>query len=217
MIKIAPSILSADFSKLGEEVKALENNNADVIHIDVMDGMFVPNISFGVPIIKSIRSITKLPFDVHLMIEEPGRYIEDFVKAGADIITVHYEADKHIDRTINYIKSFGIKAAVALNPATPVSVIKDIIPSLDMVLIMSVNPGFGGQKYISYASSKIKEVKELKEKYNTNLLIEIDGGVDVHNIKEVAESGAELIVAGSAVFKNGNIKENIFNLKEAAK
>lgn len=146
MIKIAPSILSADFSKLGEEVKALENNNADVIHIDVMDGMFVPNISFGVPIIKSIRSITKLPFDVHLMIEEPGRYIEDFVKAGADIITVHYEADKHIDRTINYIKSFGIKAAVALNPATPVSVIKDIIPSLDMVLIMSVNPGFGGQK-----------------------------------------------------------------------
>ena len=217
MIKIAPSILSADFSKLGEDVKKLEMCNADVVHIDVMDGMFVPNISFGIPVIKSIRNITKLPFDVHLMIEEPGRYIEDFVKAGADIITVHYEADRHIDRTINYIKSFGVKAAVALNPGTPVSVLKDIIPSLDMVLIMSVNPGFGGQKYISYASKKIKEVNELKEEYNKNLIIEVDGGIDVHNIKEVVQSGAEYIVAGSAVFKNGNIEENINNLKEAAK
>ncbi|WP_027623416.1 ribulose-phosphate 3-epimerase [Clostridium lundense] len=217
MIKIAPSILSADFSKLGEEVKALEVCNADVIHIDVMDGMFVPNISFGIPVIKSIRKVTKLPFDVHLMIEEPGRYIEDFVKAGADIITIHYEADKHIDRTINYIKSFGVKAAVALNPGTPVSVLKDVIPSLDMVLIMSVNPGFGGQKYISYALNKIKEVNELKEKYNKNLIIEVDGGIDIHNIKEVVESGAEFIVAGSAVFKNGDIKENIMNLKEAIK
>lgn len=217
MIKIAPSILSADFSKLGEDVKKLEMCNADVVHIDVMDGMFVPNISFGIPVIKSIRNITKLPFDVHLMIEEPGRYIEDFVKAGADIITIHYEADRHIDRTINYIKSFGVKAAVALNPSTPVSVLKDIIPSLDMVLIMSVNPGFGGQKYISYASKKIKEVNELKEEYNKNLIIEVDGGIDVHNIKEVVQSGAEYIVAGSAVFKNGNIEENINNLKEAAK
>ena len=217
MIKIAPSILSADFSKLGEDVKKLEMCNADVVHIDVMDGMFVPNISFGIPVIKSIRNITKLPFDVHLMIEEPGRYIEDFVKVGADIITVHYEADRHIDRTINYIKSFGVKAAVALNPGTPVSVLKDIIPSLDMVLIMSVNPGFGGQKYISYASKKIKEVNELKEEYNKNLIIEVDGGIDVHNIKEVVQSGAEYIVAGSAVFKNGNIEENINNLKEAAK
>ncbi|PRR78973.1 Ribulose-phosphate 3-epimerase [Clostridium liquoris] len=217
MIKIAPSILSADFSKLGEDVKKLEMCNADVVHIDVMDGMFVPNISFGIPVIKSIRNITKLPFDVHLMIEEPGRYIEDFVKAGADIITVHYEADRHIDRTINYIKSFGVKAAIALNPGTPVSVLKDIIPSLDMVLIMSVNPGFGGQKYISYASKKIKEVNELKEEYNKNLIIEVDGGIDVHNIKEVVQSGAEYIVAGSAVFKNGNIEENINNLKEAAK
>jgi ribulose-phosphate 3-epimerase len=217
MIKIAPSILSADFSKLGEDVKKLEMCNADVVHIDVMDGMFVPNISFGIPVIKSIRNITKLPFDVHLMIEEPGRYIEDFVKVGADIITVHYEADRHIDRTINYTKSFGVKAAVALNPGTPVSVLKDIIPSLDMVLIMSVNPGFGGQKYISYASKKIKEVNELKEEYNKNLIIEVDGGIDVHNIKEVVQSGAEYIVAGSAVFKNGNIEENINNLKEAAK
>ncbi len=159
MVKIAPSILSADFSKLGEDIKNLDKYGADVIHIDVMDGRFVPNISFGIPVIKSIRNLTNKPFDVHLMIEEPSKYIEDFAKAGADIISVHYEADKHIDRTINYIKSFGIKAAVALNPGTPISCIKDLIPSLDMVLIMSVNPGFGGQKYIKYASEKIKEVK----------------------------------------------------------
>lgn len=217
MIKIAPSILSADFSKLGEEVKNIEAHGADIVHIDVMDGMFVPNITFGMPIIKSIRNVTKLPFDVHLMIEKPDRYIEDFVKAGADIITVHYEADKHIDRTINYIKSFGIKAAVALNPGTPVCNIEDLIPELDMVLIMSVNPGFGGQKYIKYCSNKIREVKELKDKFNPNLLIEVDGGVDVTNIREVVESGANVIVAGSAVFKNNDIEENIKNLRGALK
>lgn len=217
MINIAPSILSADFSKLGEEVKNIEAHGADIVHIDVMDGMFVPNITFGMPIIKSIRNVTKMPFDVHLMIEKPDRYIEDFVKAGADIITVHYEADKHIDRTINYIKSFGVKAAVALNPGTPVSNIKDLIPELDMVLIMSVNPGFGGQKYIKYASSKIREVKELKDKFNPNLLIEVDGGVDVSNIREVVESGANVIVAGSAVFKNNDVEGNIKNLREALK
>lgn len=217
MIKIAPSILSADFSKLGEEVRNIEAHGADIVHIDVMDGMFVPNITFGMPIIKSIRNVTKLLFDVHLMIEKPDRYIEDFVKAGADIITVHYEADKHIDRTINYIKSFGIKAAVALNPGTSVSNIKDLIPELDMVLIMSVNPGFGGQKYIKYCSNKIREVKELKDKLNPNLLIEVDGGVDVTNIREVVQSGANVIVAGSAVFKNNNVEENIKNLREALK
>ncbi|KGK88463.1 ribulose-phosphate 3-epimerase [Clostridium sp. HMP27] len=217
MINIAPSILSADFSKLGEEVKNIEAHGADIVHIDVMDGMFVPNITFGMPIIKSIRNVTKMPFDVHLMIEKPDRYIEDFVKAGADIITVHYEADKHIDRTINYIKSFGVKAAVALNPGTPVSNIKDLIPELDMVLIMSVNPGFGGQKYIKYASNKIREVKELKDKFNPNLLIEVDGGVDVSNIREVVESGANVIVAGSAVFKNNDVEGNIKNLREALK
>ena len=217
MIKIAPSILSSDFSKLGDEVKKLDEFNADIIHIDVMDGKFVPNITFGMPVIKSIRNYTKLPFDVHLMIEEPSKYIEDFVKAGADIITVHYEADRHIDRTINYIKSFGVKAAVALNPGTPVSVIKDLIPSLDMVLIMSVNPGFGGQKFIPYALNKIKELTKLKEQYNKELIIEVDGGVDVSNIKAVAESGAQWVVAGSAVFKDGNIEENIKNLKEAVK
>lgn len=217
MIKIAPSILSADFSKLGEEVKSIEVHGADMVHIDVMDGMFVPNITFGMPIIKSIRNTTKLPFDVHLMIEKPDRYIEDFVKAGADIITVHYEADKHIDRTINYIKSFGVKASIALNPGTPVSNIKDLIPELDMVLIMSVNPGFGGQKYIKYSSNKIREVKELKDKLNPDLLIQVDGGVDVTNIHEVVQSGANVIVAGSAVFKNNDVEGNIKNLREALK
>lgn len=207
MVKIAPSILSADFSKLGEDIKNLDKYGADVIHIDVMDGRFVPNISFGIPIIKSIRNLTDKPFDVHLMIEEPSKYIEDFVKAGADIISVHYEADKHIDRTINYIKSLGIKAAVALNPGTSISCIKDLIPSLDMVLIMSVNPGFGGQKYIQYASEKIKEVKVLSEKYNKDLIIEVDGGVTKDNIKEIADCGADLLVAGSAVFKNGEIEK----------
>ena len=214
MIKIAPSILSADFARLGEEVKNLEVSGADLVHIDVMDGMFVPNISFGIPVIKSIRSLTKLPFDVHLMIEEPARYVKDFVDAGADIITIHAEADKHLDRTINYIKSFGVKAAVALNPATPVSSIKHLIDSLDMVLIMSVNPGFGGQKYIKYASNKIQEVRDLANLYNPTLMIQVDGGIDENTIGEVVNAGADVIVAGSAVFKNGDIEGNIKKLRE---
>lgn len=214
MIKIAPSILSADFSMLGSEIKELERCGADFIHIDVMDGHFVPNITFGPPVIKAIRSFTKLPFDVHLMIDEPAKYIEDFVKAGADIITVHYEADKHIDRTINYIKSFNTKAGVALNPATPVSCLKDIIGLLDMVLIMSVNPGFGGQKFISYSLDKINEVKKLSENNNPELLIQVDGGIDLTNIKDVVSHGANVIVAGSSVFRNRTIKENITSLKE---
>jgi ribulose-phosphate 3-epimerase len=213
MIKIAPSVLSADFSKLGQQVQELDRCGADIIHLDVMDGSFVPNITFGPPIIKALRSYTKLAFDVHLMIDEPSRYIEDFVKAGADIITVHYEADKHIDRTINYIKSFGVKAGVALNPGTPVSCIKNLIKSLDMVLIMSVNPGFGGQKYIDYSSEKIEEVKNLSLILNPELMIEVDGGIDASNIKDIVGCGANVIVAGSAVFKNNAIEENIRNLK----
>ena len=215
MIKISPSILSADFAKLGEQIERLNASDVEMVQIDVMDGHFVPNITFGAPVIKSIRKYTEKVFDVHLMIEEPSRYVEDFVKAGADIITVHYEADRHIDRTINYIKSFGVKAGVALNPGTPVSVLKNIINSVDMVLIMTVNPGFGGQKYIDYCSEKVKEVKALSE--NKELMIQVDGGVDASNIKYVVECGANVIVAGSAAFRNDAIEENVQKLREALK
>lgn len=213
MIKIAPSILSADFSKLGEDIEKLHNAGADFIHIDVMDGRFVPNISFGMPIIKAIRNRTDKVFDVHLMIEEPSKYIDDFIEAGADLITIHYEAEKHIDRAIQYIKSKGVKAAVALNPGTPTTVLKDIISELDMVLIMSVNPGFGGQKFIKYSIDKIKEVKAMSEKVNKDLLIQVDGGIDPSNVLDVIEAGANVIVAGSAVFKNGEIEKNISLLR----
>jgi len=214
MVKIAPSILASDFAKLGEEIKELDRVKVDFIHIDVMDGVFVPNISFGIPIIKSIRKLTNIPFDVHLMITEPSKFIEDFAKAGADMITVHYEADNHIDRTINYIKSFGIKAGVALNPGTPVSVLVDIISEVDMVLIMSVNPGFGGQKYIKYTSDKLRRVKELSVAKNKDLLIQVDGGIVKENIGEVVACGANVVVAGSFVFKNGEIEKNINLLRE---
>lgn len=217
MIKIAPSLLSADFSNLGQQVIELENNGADWVHIDVMDGSFVPNISFGTPIMKSIRNKTKLPFDVHLMIEEPSRYVEDFVKAGADIITIHQEADRHLDRTVSYIKSFGVKAGIAINPATPVSSIKHLIKNVDMILIMSVNPGFGGQKYISYTTEKIAELRKLADIENPDLLIEVDGGIGADNINTVVQSGANVIVAGSAVFSGGKIKENLLKLKEGIK
>lgn len=209
MINIAPSILSADFSKLGEDVKTIEAAKGDMIHIDVMDGRFVPNISFGVPIIKCIRDITDLPFDVHLMIEEPSRYIKSFVDAGADIITVHIEADRHVDRTINYIKSLGAKASVALNPATPVNQIEQIFEMLDMVLLMSVNPGFGGQKFISYTYDKIRKIKKMADELNPDIMIEVDGGVDSSNIKGIVEAGANVLVAGSSVFKGGAISKNI--------
>lgn len=215
MVKIAPSILSADFAKLGEDIVAIDKAGADFIHIDVMDGNYVPNISIGLPVIKSIRKYTEKIFDVHLMIEEPGRFIDDFIAVGADLITVHYEADRHVDRTIQYIKSKGIKAGIVLNPGTPVSMIRDLIPSLDMVLIMSVNPGFGGQKFIEYSLNKIAEVKELSEKYNKDLLIQVDGGIDASNIKKVVDAGANVIVAGSAVFKDGKVEENIAALRKS--
>ncbi|CUP68343.1 ribulose-phosphate 3-epimerase [Clostridium baratii] len=213
MIKIAPSILSADFSKLGEEIELLDKGGADYIHIDVMDGAFVPNITLGAPIVKALRNRTDKVFDVHLMVESPSRYIDDFVDAGADIITIHYEAEKHIDRAIQYIKSKGVKAGVVLNPGTPTIMIKDLIKDLDMVLIMSVNPGFGGQSFIEYSLEKVKEVDEMRKKYNKDLIIEIDGGIGLNNIKAAREAGVDVAVAGSAVYKNGEVIKNISELK----
>jgi ribulose-phosphate 3-epimerase len=200
MLKIAPSILSADFAKLGEEITAVEKAGADYIHVDVMDGHFVPNITIGPLIVKAIRPVTKLPLDVHLMIDNPDQYIEAFAKAGADYITVHVEACRHLHRTIHHIKSFGIKAGVVLNPATPVNTIEHILKDIDMVLLMSVNPGFGGQKFIPEVLPKIRKVKEMADSIGKEIEIEIDGGVNSETAKLCVEAGANVLVAGSAIY-----------------
>lgn len=208
MYRLSPSILSADFAKLGEETRRTAEAGAQYIHIDVMDGQFVPNLSFGPPVIQAIRPYTDHCFDVHLMIEEPIRYLDDFKAAGADIMTVHAEACRHLDRTVNAIKERGMKAGAALNPATPVSMLSDILPMLDMVLIMSVNPGFGGQKFIPYTLGKIRALREEANRRSLPLDIEVDGGVTQENVSEILEAGANVIVAGSAVF-NGDPTKNI--------
>ena len=205
---LSPSILSADFSRLGEQIRELDEAGAQYVHIDVMDGMFVPSISFGMPVIRSIRDCSDRIFDVHLMIEEPVRYIADFVEAGADLITVHAESCRHLDRTIDAIKEKGILAGVAVNPATPLEAITYILPKVDMVLIMTVNPGFGGQQLIPYTVQKIRDVKKLIDKKGLKTDIEVDGGIDLENVTEVLDAGANIIVAGSAVF-GGDITENV--------
>lgn len=216
MIKIAPSILSADFSQLGEDIKKIEKGGADWVHIDVMDGMYVPNITFGAPVIKCIRKVTDLPFDVHLMIEQPERYIKDFVDAGADIITVHQESTVHLHRTIQLIKGFGVKAGVSLNPSTSLETIKYVLKDIDMVLIMTVNPGFGGQSFIDGMKEKIVELKQMIDAENLNIEIQVDGGIGVNNIAEVASCGANVFVAGSAVFGSEDIAGTIAKMKENA-
>lgn len=207
MRKLAPSILSADFAALAEDVAAIERGGADIIHVDVMDGHFVPNISFGAAVMKSLTGRTALPFDVHLMIENPDDYIEEFVTPQTEYITVHQEACRHLDRTVQHIKSLGVKAGVAINPATSLSVLDYIIEKVDMVLLMSVNPGFGGQKFIPYVLEKVKELAEIKKAEAIEFDIEIDGGVTLENVQEIISDGVEIAVAGSAVFKAENIEK----------
>ena len=217
MVKIAPSILSANFADLGRDIEKTIEAGADWIHIDVMDGSFVPNISFGIPVMKAIRPLTDKFFDVHLMIVNPSNFIDAFADAGADLINFHYEAEIHIDRAIEKIKARGIKAGITLNPATPVSLLSTILPKLDMVLIMSVNPGFGGQSFIPYTLDKVRELREMADKLNPDLLIEIDGGIAEDTIRAAVDAGVDVVVAGSAVYKNGELKRNIEVLREALK
>jgi len=216
MIKIAPSILASDFSRLGEEILRVEKAGADMIHLDIMDGHLVPNITIGPPVIRSLRKVTQLPFDVHLMIEEPDRYIKDFADAGADIISVHVENNPHLHRTIEMIKERGVRASVVLNPATPLNTLDAVLGDVDMVLLMTVDPGFGGQQYIESMTDKIRELKNMAVKRSLKFDIEVDGGIDLSNIRSVTQAGANVIVAGTTIFGAPDAEEMISSLRRNA-
>lgn len=204
MFDIAPSILSADFTRLGEEIAAVESGGAKILHVDVMDGHFVPNITIGLPVVRSIRKATKMTIDTHLMIEEPGRWAPEFVKAGADMVSVHVEADPHLQRTLTAIREAGAQAGVALNPATPIEALSEALPYADFVLLMSVNPGFGGQRFVPTMLEKLRRLSDMIRSRALSVRIEIDGGIDADNIAEIVKAGAEIVVAGSAVFGGGD-------------
>lgn len=214
MKQICPSILAADFTKLGDEIRDIESAGADIIHCDIMDGHFVPNISYGPEIVSQVNKITTLPLDVHLMINNPQHYIEDFYKAGADFISIHFENNYHVNRLVNQIKELGIKAGVVLNPATPVEVLSDIIEYTDFILLMSVNPGFGGQKFIPNTIEKVRKLKEMISNKNASCKIEIDGGVGLENMKSLSEAGVDMFVCGSSIFKTSDRKEVIKQMRE---
>ncbi|HMB16704.1 MAG TPA: ribulose-phosphate 3-epimerase [Pelovirga sp.] len=216
MMKIAPSILSADFSRLGEEIRAIDQAGADYVHIDVMDGHFVPNITIGPLVVDAVRRVTDLPLDVHLMIEHPDRYVGDFAKAGADLIVVHVEATTHLHRTIQLIRSLGKKAGVSLNPATSLTTLDMILPDLDLVLLMTVNPGFGGQSFIESCLPKIAQLRQRINQLGKPIELEVDGGVKVDNIEHIAAAGADVFVAGSAVFGTGDYAATIQQLRDNA-
>ena len=215
MIEIAPSILSADFSRLGEEIRAVEAGGATIMHVDVMDGKFVPNITIGLPVVRSLRKATGMTIDAHLMIEEPGRYAAQFAEAGADMVSVHVEADVHLQRTLTSIREAGAKAGIAINPATPLGALEEALPHADFILLMSVNPGFGGQRFIPSCLDKLRRLRAMIEQRGFKTRIEIDGGIDEDNIAEIAAAGAEIIVAGSAVFGKGDPAEAVKGLMEA--
>jgi ribulose-phosphate 3-epimerase len=214
MIDIAPSILSADFTKLGEAIRTVESGGATVLHVDVMDGHFVPNITIGLPVVRSLRKATKMVIDTHLMITEPGRYAAEFAKAGADMVSVHVEADAHLHRTLTGIREAGAKAGIAINPATPLSAIEEALQYADFVLLMSVNPGFGGQKFVSGSIAKLRRLRQMITEKGLNTRIEIDGGIDEHNAAEVVDAGAEILVAGTAIFGKDDPAEAVRQLRE---